>query len=345
MRPLLVGLAVAACGVVLAHVLNFPVPWLLGPLLCTAIARINEAPAESHPWIRRAGQWCIGTSVGLYFMPDVAMLLITHAPAILGCIVFALTLGTINALVLYRFGGVDLPTAWYSGAIGSASEMANLAARQGAEIDKVASAHSLRVFMVVVSVPFAFQWLGIHGADGSDLARPQAIHYGGLLALFALTSSAAWLFLRMKWSNAWILGPMLAAALLTLSGQHWSAIPQPVLNLGQLCIGWSLGSQFRPGFFARAPHFLLVAGLLNALTLALVIVTAWSLARLTGLPEATLALGLAPGGMAEMVITAKVLQLGVPIVTMMHVSRLIAMLLLIAPAYRVVARYLPRRVK
>ena len=174
-RPLLVGLVIAAGGAGLAHLLHFPVPWLLGPLLCTAVARINGAPAASHPWIRRAGQWCIGTSVGLYFMPEVALLLITHAPAILGCIAFTLSFGALNGYLLYRFGGVDLPTAWYAGAIGSASEMANLAARQDAEIDKVASAHSLRVFMVVVSVPFVCQWLGIQGDDSSALLRPQAI--------------------------------------------------------------------------------------------------------------------------------------------------------------------------
>ena len=39
-------------------------------------------------------------------------------------------------------------------------------------------------------------------------------------------------------------------------------------------------------------------------------------------------LGTSPGGMAEMSITAKVLQLGVPVVTAFHVTRYVAVLTL-----------------
>ena len=54
----------------------------------------------------------------------------------------------------------------------------------------------------------------------------------------------------------------------------------------------------------------------------------------TGLPWATLVLGTSPGGIAEMSITAKVLQLGVPVVTAFQVCRLMAVLMLVAPLYR-----------
>ena len=61
---------------------------------------------------------------------------------------------------------------------------------------------------------------------------------------------------------------------------------------------------------------------------------AWCLAEWTGLPWATLVLGTSPGGIAEMAITAKVLQLGVPVVTAFQVCRLVAVLVLAEPVYR-----------
>jgi len=45
-------------------------------------------------------------------------------------------------------------------------------------------------------------------------------------------------------------------------------------------------------------------------------------------------LGTSPGGIAEMCITAKVLQLGVPVVTAFHVTRMAAVVLLAGPLYR-----------
>jgi uncharacterized membrane protein AbrB (regulator of aidB expression) len=54
----------------------------------------------------------------------------------------------------------------------------------------------------------------------------------------------------------------------------------------------------------------------------------------TGLHWATMILGTSPGGIAEMAITAKVLQLGVPMVTAFQVCRLVAVLVLVEPLYR-----------
>jgi uncharacterized membrane protein AbrB (regulator of aidB expression) len=53
-----------------------------------------------------------------------------------------------------------------------------------------------------------------------------------------------------------------------------------------------------------------------------------------GLHPATVLLGTSPGGIAEMCITAKVLQLGVPVVTAFHVVRYVAVLLATRPFFR-----------
>jgi uncharacterized membrane protein AbrB (regulator of aidB expression) len=58
----------------------------------------------------------------------------------------------------------------------------------------------------------------------------------------------------------------------------------------------------------------------------------------TGLHPAMLVLGTAPGGITEMAITAKVLQLGVPVVTAFQVCRLVAVLLIVGPLFAWLAR-------
>jgi uncharacterized membrane protein AbrB (regulator of aidB expression) len=66
-------------------------------------------------------------------------------------------------------------------------------------------------------------------------------------------------------------------------------------------------------------------------------VLAWAIAHFSNVSSihpATLMLGTAPGGIAEMAITAKVLQMGVPVVTAFHVTRLAAVLILTEPVYR-----------
>jgi uncharacterized membrane protein AbrB (regulator of aidB expression) len=53
-------------------------------------------------------------------------------------------------------------------------------------------------------------------------------------------------------------------------------------------------------------------------------------------------LAMAPGGIAEMCITAKVVQLGVPLVTAAHVARVVMLVTLTGPVFRL-SRSLRRR--
>ena len=110
---------------------------------------------------------------------------------------------------------------------------------------------------------------------------------------------------------------------LTAFEVNLSSVPTWLSNAGQLLIGWSLASRFQRDFLMRAPRFLgavtltvVIAMVLSASFAALL---AWSMpAHL-----ATMILAMAPGGIAEMAITAKALQLGVPLVTAFHVARMV----------------------
>jgi uncharacterized membrane protein AbrB (regulator of aidB expression) len=107
-----------------------------------------------------------------------------------------------------------------------------------------------------------------------------------------------------------------------MSGIELSALLDFVSKTGQLLIGWSHDDKFRPGFFRLAPKFLvsvifcLISSIVSAFCFAVI------LDRVTIVPLSTLMLGLASGGITEIAITAKVFQLGVPLVTAFQVTRM-----------------------
>lgn len=332
-RRLLLGLGIALTGALCANLAGFPLPWLLGPLLLVAATRIKGVQSACARQVRNAGQWVIGTSLGLYFTPHVAANLVDHYGLILLSVGYALFLGVAGTWVLQRYAGLDFRSAWFGSAIGGASEMVSMAERHHARADLVASVHSLRVLMVVVIVPFSFQLLGILGTD-PVVPGPRVVQPMGLLWLVLGSCAAALLFRRLRVPSAWVLGPMFFALALTVQNIELSALPQYVSWAGQLMIGWSLGDRYRPGFFRHAPRLLLIVALFTLGMLASSLGLAWLSSLGTDLPVSTLVLGLAPGGIAEMTITAKVLGLGVPLVTALHVVRMLAVVLLTTPLYR-----------
>jgi uncharacterized protein len=338
-------LLAGAAGAVAAW-LHLPLPWMLGPLLCTAGLAINGVPLAASQRLRDAGQWAIGTALGLYFTAEVL--------ATLGRLSWAIALGVLWALALgygfYRFlawrhraePGLHPGSAFFATAIGGASEMALLAERHGAQVDRVAAAHSLRVLMVVVLIPFGFQFSGLHGLDAMVPAIKQ-VNPAGLALLTALTVSAGLLLRRWGLPSPFVLGALAVTMALTSQGGQLSALPQWATNTGQLFIGVALGSRFTPDFLHSGPRWLRSVALGTLGMMGLSIGFALMLAWATGLHPATLILGTSPGGISEMSITAKVLQLGVPVVTGFHVVRYAAVLLLTGWLWRLEQARLQRR--
>jgi membrane AbrB-like protein len=335
-------LATALAGAAAAVWLHLPLPWFIGPLLALAAVNMLGARLPSLPHARDGGQWIIGTALGLYFTPDVVRAVLRLAPWVGLTTLVMIGLGLAAAWVLRRATGESGTTSFFAMAIGGASEMAAQAEQHGGRVDRVAAAHSLRIMMVALIVPFALQWAGV---QGSDPYQPAAQRFDaiGFVVLVAITGGGAIALTRLRAPNVWMIGPLLVAGAVTAGGHAFSSLPKPVLDIGQLLIGVSLGSRFSPDFFRAAPRYLVIVALITLGLLAAAALYAWWLAAIAGLPVATAILATTPGGIGEMAITAKVLALGAPIVAAFHGVRMTALVLLIGGMYRVVRRLHRRR--
>lgn len=334
-------LFLALGAALLCRALHTPIPWMIGPLLATALASITGWPTRSFAPLRNWGQWTIGTALGLYFTPQVTALVAADWWAIVLAVVWALGLGWAAGRWLeHRHGheignepGVRRATTWFAGAIGGASEMTLLAERHGGRAEMVAAAHSLRLLIVTLTVPFALTASGLHGLD-TTLPGAREVRFGGLTLLMAASGAGAWLMTRTGRANPWFMGALLASMGLTMAGLELSAMPAWMSNAAQLVIGVSLGVRFSREFVRTAPGWLASVALVTGVLVVVCAGAAWVLSVATGLHWGTLVLGTSPGGIAEMSITAKVLQLGVPVVTAFQVCRLVAVLVLVEPLFR-----------
>ena len=317
-----------------------PIPWMLGPLFVMALAKWRGLEVDAPRGFREGGQLVIGTALGLYFTPDMLRLVAHFLPWMVASGFFAIVIAFACATVLSRLAvplKLDATTAFFACVPGGASEMANLAARHDGRQDLVAVAQSLRILIIVAAIPFAYSYSGIHGAD-AYAPGAKLVELGGLVQLLALTLASAWVAQRVGVPNGFVLGPLFATIVLTGSGALWSAVPAWLINFGQLMIGCSLGARFEQDFFRSAPRFLWAAGVSTVLALLLSSAFAIGMGWVAGIHWSTAILALAPGGMPEMSITAKVLQLGVPIVVAFHVTRMAILVTISGPVYRLLLK-------
>jgi membrane AbrB-like protein len=334
LNPLLALLLCAGAGAAFAA-LRLPLPWMIGPLLAMAACNFAGAQLRAPRGGRALGQVVIGTALGLYFTPVVGREVIAHWPLLLLAAAVAVFLGVLGGWILSRASGVDSTTAFFASVPGGAAEMTLLGERFHARPDRVALAQSLRILVVVIVVPFALTYSGAHGSDSfAPAALP--LHWQGLAVLLAIATAVALLLDALGMPNAFMFGPLAITIGVTVAEVQFSSLPGAFTNSAQVLIGCALGARFERRSLESAPRY--VAGVLASIAaaIAVAVLIAAAVALLAGLSIASLVLAMAPGGIAEMCITAQVLQLGVPLVTAAHVARVVVLIVGTAPGYRAV---------
>lgn len=335
--PVAGGLAVCIIGGAVCAWLRMPLPWMIGSMLAMASVQMAGAQFEPLPGGRDAGMVVIGATLGLYFTAPVVHQVTSYWPWFVALGLAAHGFGTVSALVLSRLSGADRATAYFGSMPGGASEMAMMGEPYGAAPDRVALAHSVRMLLVVTIFPIG---ITLSGFSATEEYRPVVVPFdwGGLAVLLAAAAFSGWIARLVRLPTAFMIGSLLFTIALTASGVALSSVPTWLTNAAQVLLGCVLGSRFERDFLTTAPRF--VAALIASvfITLALAALVGWLIAWGSGVHLGSALLAAAPGGVAEMSITAKVLRLGVAFVTAAHVVRYLIVVLLTVPFFRLLRR-------
>jgi hypothetical protein len=322
-------LALGFAGGYGAALLGLPMPFLLGSLLTvTAFSlifrdRVPQGYAFPQP-VRLGFMVVIGVMIGAQVTPA----LFAQAGPMLAAFA-ALTVFVPVALFgnawLFRRAGYDPATAFFCSAPGGLMESIAMAEDHKADLPTVITQQFLRIVVVIVALPVGLSiWIGhpVGSAAGFMLTRGAVDWPMAGLALVA-GAAGSWIGHRINLPAAVLTGPLIAAAVISLTGLFPFTLPQWLVNDAQVVVGAALGTRFT-GMAGRK--------LARAVGLAAVSVTgmlvfgaalALALVPLTGLGFDVLFVGLAPGGVSEMALIALSLAANPALVTAMHIYRII----------------------
>jgi hypothetical protein len=327
------SLAVATAGGYVAHRLGLPLAWMIGAMLATAALawRRNVAVPDA---VRPAGLLVLGLALGQTFTAPVIAAVAGAAPVILAAGVLSILAGLAIGPILQRLGGLDGRTAFFAGVPGGVLVMVVLAARAGVSIAPVTLSQTMRLVVVVlVFPPLLAAFAGGAHDTTFQTVRPE-VWWPGLALLAGGGAALGLAGQRAGFANPWMFGPCLLAIGLSAAGRLPSGVWMPLVDAAQVALGATLGAKLTRDFILGARR-LAIASLVATLALSLLLAgVAVVLALLAGLPIPAVILGMAPGGMPEMTVTAKALDLAVPLVLGFHLTRTLLCNLIVAPIWR-----------
>lgn len=329
-------LVLGGVGAATGKLLGLPLPFLLGPLIVVAAATLGGLPVLATPYGRELGQVVVGVSIGLRFVPEVAVATARLIPTMVLATVLVVVSTSIAALILERLGGVDRKTAFFATAAAGLAEMAVIAEQKGANADQVAIVHLIRVTTIVASVPFLLTMFGHEGHVAAPVVAltSELLPLAGLLAVGA---AAAYLARPAGMPNTWLLVPAFIAAMVAMLDQGPLVVPRLLLNGAQIVIGTWIGCRFRRAIIGRLPRVSLAALATTFFLLVCAAVIALLVCRITGLPFTTGILCIAPAGVTEMVLTATAMHLDAATVTGFQIMRIAVVMTTIPLVFRLFA--------
>ena len=319
---LLTTFAIGLVGGYVAKLLHFPLPYMTGALLTTAALGLAGAPVRSVWQARAAGQFVTGTAIGTSFTPALLLAILALLPMLVVGAALSVAIGTAGALILMRLVKVDSRTAFLAAMPGGVIEMANVAARVGADPLPIMVLQTMRVGLTVTVAPFLATILAEHGT-AQEIARAEVMSWLTIAALMAASFVGGFALWLIRLPNCWFLGSIAAVAIIGALGLVQGRVPDVILVVAQVVVGVSIGTQYRHEFLTRLLRLLLASLVTVPFALLATGVIAVAYALLLTLPVPTTFLSLAPGGIAEMALTGKVLGLDAALITGFQVVRIL----------------------
>jgi uncharacterized protein len=339
---------IAVIGGLLFSFINIPLPWLLGLLCFVTIANIRVNYQLYLPSsYKNTGLFFLSYVLGTSFTMDTVLQVTDHLPLMLTITMTTVLFSIFMAVVISFIGKLNVKDAILGSIPGGLSNMVALGEEiEGTSITTVTTIQLVRLLSVITIVPI----LAAIIADGSDTNMVAIIQNGvrdprvnelmDNLIYICIIPLVTWLSFKIKLPTAIIIGPIVSTAVLVILGFKAPSLPTFILNLAQLLVGTHIGLLMVLKGSKNLKLVLLMSLLLSLCTIGFSLLIGFIMSKLMDVSILTGLLGAAPGGVAEMGVTATQLHANVSIVTAYQLFRLFFILLIMPFVLRMLLKKL-----
>ncbi len=319
--------AIAALGVVIFHLTALPLPWLLGPIFACLAAALIGVPMQGIKLLNDGMRTILGVAVGATLTPAVLSTFPQMWLTLLLIPVMTVFVAALGVPYFRRLCGYDLMTAYYAAMPGGLQDMIAFGEEAGANVRTLSLVHATRILVVVVALPFL-----LTGIWDADLTNPPGAPIGAVplseLLLMVVCAIAGWrIAKRVGMFGASILGPLVLAAIVTLSGGLNNRPPAEAIWAAQFFIGMGIGCKYA-GITIQEIRRDLVAGLgFCGILIVLTVIFVEGVYGLGLAPGMEALLSFAPGGQAELTVLALIVGADVAFVVAHHIVRIFSVIL------------------
>ncbi|WP_236545365.1 AbrB family transcriptional regulator [Tropicimonas marinistellae] len=322
----LASFAIALLGVAVFRFLGLPLPWLLGPMFACLLAAFAGVRLAGAPRISTAMRTVLGVAVGASLTPSLVDQIGEMVLSIALIPPFILCIGLTGYPYFRRLWGFDPATSYYASMPGGLQDMLVFGEEAGGSPRVLSLVHATRILVIVTVLPLILSWaldVPLDRPPGEPAADIPALE----LVLMVVIAIAGWWGAKaVGLFGASILGPLILAAIASLTGVIHHRPPVEAILAAQFFIGATVGVKYVGITVGELRRVVLAAlgyvAILSVLSAIFASIAYW--AGFAPMTEAILAFS--PGGQAEMAVLAIVAGADIAYVITHHLVRMVTVI-------------------
>ena len=334
----LLVIAISAPSALVADYFSLPLAWFLGPMIATSLGALMGLKIKIPRLILSSILIVLGLYIGNYIDKELFAKIHEWALTSIIMLIYIILSILVVSIYLQKFSGYEKKTSIFSAAPGALGPLMILAEDQKTDLSHVATAHLIRLIIIVTVFPFIVNSY----YDENFLILEQEIFKDQNnihLALLILSSIVLILiFDKLKIPAALLAGTLAASGLLQITEIASYQISPKIVDYCLLILGASVGCRFADKTFNEVAKNTFHSFIATFLLVALGLLAAFAASLIIDKNFFTLLLSYCPGGIYEVAVIAIFFNLDPEFVSFHHIIRLL-MILFVVP---VILRFLKK---
>ena len=323
---------------IVADFLKIPLAWMIGPMIVTSFIALKGFQVMMPRLALSSILIILGLHIGNYIDQNLLNQMVNWIWTTIIMFFYIIISILIVSKYLQKFSNYKEKTSIFSAAPGALGPLMILAEYEKSDLSQVATAHLIRLIIIITLFPFII--VNLYPAEALELEKFDYMsqNHWELVLLILVSLIFIFFFDKVKVPAALLSGTLVASGVLQIFDIASYKLPDASINFCLLVLGASVGCRFANKTFKEVASNSFHGLVATVLLVLLGFVAAYIATFFVDTNFLSLILSFCPGGIYEVAVIAIAFDLEPDFVSFHHIIRLLFILFIVPVILRIIEK-------
>ena len=337
-KKFLIVVLISIPSAIVADFLNIPLAWMIGPMIATSLIALKGIQVMMPKLALSSILIILGLHIGNYIDQNLINQMVNWIWTTIIMFFYIIVSILIVSKYLQKFSDYKEKTSIFSAAPGALGPLMILAEYEKSDLSQVATAHLIRLIIIITLFPFII--VSLYPADAIELEKFDYMSQNHLELILLILVSLVFIFFfdKAKVPAALLSGTLVASGILQILDIASYKLPDASINFCLLILGASVGCRFANKTFKEVANNSFHGLVATILLVLLGLIAAYIATFFVDNNFLSLILSFCPGGIYEVAVIAIAFDLEPDFVAFHHIIRLLFILFVVPVILRLIEK-------